>query len=99
MNARQITTYAIGGKSVTEEVSLNVTLEKDEVRHLESGVINFSHFCSERNVSLPLKGRGLFRADIWGRSATRRTRLRNKENKMRITFPEDFLQGTATAVQ
>lgn len=40
MNAKQITTYAIGGKAIVEERILSVTAEADEPKHLESNVIN-----------------------------------------------------------
>ena len=40
MQARQITTYAVHSRAITEETVLPVTLEADEPRHLESGVIN-----------------------------------------------------------
>lgn len=40
MNAKQITTYAIGGKAIVEERILSVTSEADEAKHLESNVIN-----------------------------------------------------------
>ncbi len=40
MNAKQITTYAIGGKAIVEEHILSVTSEADEPKHLESNVIN-----------------------------------------------------------
>ena len=40
MNAKQITTYAIGGKAIVEERILSVTSEADEPKHLESNVIN-----------------------------------------------------------
>ena len=40
MNAKQITTYAIGGKAIVEERILSVTTEADEPKHLESNVIN-----------------------------------------------------------
>ncbi|MCD7763406.1 MAG: glycoside hydrolase [Lachnospiraceae bacterium] len=40
MSVRQIITHAISGRTLTEEISLTTTLEKDEAKHLESGVIN-----------------------------------------------------------
>ena len=40
MQMKQVITYAVNGKAITEERMLPVTLEKDEPRHLESGVIN-----------------------------------------------------------
>lgn len=40
MQARQITTYAVNSRAITEEAVLPVTFEADEPRHLESGVIN-----------------------------------------------------------
>ena len=40
MRARQITTYAVHSRAIREETILPVTLEADEPRHLESGVIN-----------------------------------------------------------
>ena len=40
MNAKQITTYAVNGKPVVETTQIPITLEADEPRHLESGVIN-----------------------------------------------------------
>lgn len=40
MKAKQITTFAVNGKSMVEENTIPVTLEADEPKHLESGVIN-----------------------------------------------------------
>ena len=40
MDCKQIITYAANGKGYTSEKQLPVTLEADEARHLESGVIN-----------------------------------------------------------
>ena len=40
MKVKQRITYAVNSKAVTEERMLPVTLEADEPRHLESGVIN-----------------------------------------------------------
>ena len=40
MEVRQITTYAVNCKSIQEEKMIPVTLEADEARILESGVIN-----------------------------------------------------------
>lgn len=40
MQAKQITTYAVHSRAITEEAMIPVTLEADEPRHLESGVIN-----------------------------------------------------------
>ena len=40
MKAKQITTYAVNCKAISEEHVLPVTLEADEARHLESNVIN-----------------------------------------------------------
>ena len=37
---RQVTTFPVNGKAVTEEYVLPVTPEADEARHLESGVVN-----------------------------------------------------------
>ena len=40
MKAKQIITYALNRKAIVEEYTLPVTLEADEEKHLESGVIN-----------------------------------------------------------
>ena len=40
MQVRQITTYAVNSRAITEETAIPATLEADEPRHLESGVIN-----------------------------------------------------------
>lgn len=40
MEAKQITTFAVNGKAITEENVIPMTLEADEPTHLESGVIN-----------------------------------------------------------
>ena len=40
MKATQWTTYAVNSRAVSETAELPVTLEADEPRHLESGVIN-----------------------------------------------------------
>ncbi len=40
MEAKQITTFAVNGKAIKEETIIPVTLEADEPKHLENGVIN-----------------------------------------------------------
>lgn len=40
MNVKQITTFNLNGAPVKREFSIPVTLEADEAKHLESGVIN-----------------------------------------------------------
>lgn len=40
MEAKQITTFAVNGKALVEENVIPITLESDELKHLESGVIN-----------------------------------------------------------
>lgn len=40
MEAKQVTTYALNRKPVTETTILPITLEADEYRHLESGVLD-----------------------------------------------------------
>ena len=40
MEAKIITTYAVSGKALTQTSALPITFEKDEPKHLESGVID-----------------------------------------------------------
>lgn len=40
MKAKQVTTYSANGKTYPETIEIPVTLEADEPRHLESGVLN-----------------------------------------------------------
>ncbi len=40
MVAKQITTFFLNGKAIKEEKEIAITSEADEIRHLESGVIN-----------------------------------------------------------
>jgi len=40
MQCKQITTFSAGGKGYPQEFQIPVTLEADEARHLESGILN-----------------------------------------------------------
>lgn len=50
MNAKQITTFAVNGTTVSKENVIPITLEADEAKHLESNVLNLYPDITLQNI-------------------------------------------------